>query len=807
MEHTRNYNTFNHQMRKYAVLLCFVIVPFTAHAQTEAESLPSDVRLVIDVSGSMKQNDPNNLRQPAVELLVRLLPETSKAGVWTFGRWVNMLTKHQVVDEIWRENAKLDAQKINSVGLYTNIGEALEKAAYDVDRSNNKYRTSILLLTDGMVDIDKDPAVNQKEWRRIVDEVLPKLKSAGVIVHTIALSDNADTDLLNKLSLNTDGIAAVAHTAEDLMQIFLKAFDAAAPMEQVPLSDDGFVIDSSVEEFTALIFRGAESKPTQIVGPDQEVITASTASKYVNWYKTKSYDLITVKQPLEGQWNVIADMDPGSRVTVVSNLNLRVRPLPNNVFEKQQESVSFALQEDGSIITRSEFLTIMDISASMMAGKDEFDLREIWKQKIETKVPPEDGMFNVDLPAFTKAGIYQLSVVVDGKSFVREFNHQFTTRQPFGADISQIFNDGKLEYLLTARYYGGDVNIKKTKIVATIVAPDERNKIRPLNATETDTWQTSIRPELEGEYTAKIKIRGETLQGQGFEVNLEEIRFSYSIDKGFVEKEEPFFDGGPTPTPEKEKTQEPSPEPTAEAENTESDENLEVENSDKDLAAWIIYAALGLGNVLLFGIGFVVVRKVLGINKNDVLEQFSEENIEKEIQQEREVEEPTPSTVEEVEEVEEEPPMEDIDPDFGESEIPMEVDPEPDAEPDPESIANIDAFPDMDSAGGAEIDKAETAAEVLFDETEAPVEDDPMDALDDLEQMAVESEEAAEEPKQEPVTEDEEEEDMVAAMLKAQGLDLAEDELDDAISSLIDELENDDSLGAEEDEETKGLDK
>src|SRR5690606_18260597 len=126
-----------------------------------------------------------------------------------------------------------------------NIGEALEKAAYDINNqtgtdqeSTNQestHRKSIILLTDGMVDIDKDGERNRKEWRRIVDEVLPRLKDAGFTIHTIALSDNADSNLLGKLSLSTDGIAEVAHTADDLMKIFLKAFDAAAPAEQVPL--------------------------------------------------------------------------------------------------------------------------------------------------------------------------------------------------------------------------------------------------------------------------------------------------------------------------------------------------------------------------------------------------------------------------------------------------------------------------------------------------------------------------------------------------------------------------------------------
>lgn len=128
---------------------------------------PADVRLVIDVSGSMKRNDPANLRQPAVDLLMQLLPEGSKAGVWTFGKWVNMLVPHQVVDEQWRSLGRAKASEINSVGLYTNIGEALEKAAYDLDAASDEYAKHIILLTDGMVDIDKQPDKNTQEWRRI----------------------------------------------------------------------------------------------------------------------------------------------------------------------------------------------------------------------------------------------------------------------------------------------------------------------------------------------------------------------------------------------------------------------------------------------------------------------------------------------------------------------------------------------------------------------------------------------------------------------------------------------------------------
>lgn len=807
----------------FSILLVICCLPSVSVGQAGGPVLPPDVRLVIDVSGSMKLNDPNNLRQPAVELLVQLLPEGSKAGIWTFGRWVNMLVKHQKVDDAWRYGAGSKSGQINSLGMFTNIGEALEKAAYGIDPANKQYRSSIILLTDGMVDISKDREVNRREWRRIVDEVLPRLEDAGVVIHTIALSDNADIDLLNKLSLSTDGISAVAYSADDLMRIFLKAFDASVPMEQVPLSEEGFLIDASVEEFTALIFRKNKKELTQIVGPDQQVMTAKSSSKYVKWYRAAKYDLITVKQPLQGRWQVLSEMDPDSRITVVSNLNLRVSALPNNILKGQQESVSLVLQEDGSTIAREEFLSLMDISAELIGGKDEFDLRELWSQTLETTYPPTNGVFDFELPTFNKEGIYQLTITVDGKSFIREFSHQFTTRQPFSADLKEDVRGGQTSYILTARVFDTDVVVNDTKIVATIISPNGRKKIRPLRASGRDTWKTTIRPQAEGEYIAKIKIRGKNEDGGNFEQNIDPIRFNYSIDQGFIEEDEPFFE---EEEPEPEPTEEPTPEPAdeeVEEENDDGDQDVsetpedeaESEESQEEMPGWLLYSVLGLSNVLLFGLGFMLFRKILrGGNNEEILDQFSEANVEQEVEQ--------AAQAEAEEELEEEPPMEDIDP------VVDDIDPEP--EPAREVTETFDelADDDLDPEGEMEmpmddelmaeveevveepepepISSAETEViEMPMEEPEVEVpveEEDSMDALDDLDQMAVDAEEASEAPVEEE--EEEEEEDMVSAMLKAQGLDLAEDELDDAISSLIDELENDDSfedLGEEPPEE------
>ena len=744
-----------------ASLLILFLLPFSqAQAQNQVQApslLPPDVRLVIDVSGSMKRNDPNNLRQPAVDLLIQLLPENSKAGVWTFGKWVNMLVPHRDINSQWRELAGSSSSEINSVGLFTNIGEALEKAAYDSSSTQDNYRKSIILLTDGMVDIDKQPEVNQREWRRIVDEVLPKLKEAGFTIHTIALSDNADTNLLNKLSIDTDGITEVAHSAEDLMKIFLKAFDVAAPAEQVPLQDNSFVVDSSIEEFTALIFRKNPQETTELIGPDDSVSRARSAAEDVSWHSTDSYDLITVSRPLEGEWRVKADMAPESRITVVSNLNLRVKPLPNNVFKGNELLANFSLVEDGNIIKRREFLSLMDIEATMNAGNNENDLRQIWNRAVADGLPPLDGNYQTALPEFDKKGIYELNITVDGKSFVRSFKHRFTVRQPFGAEIKQEFTDGRMDYVLIVKSFDSNIELLKTKVTAAIQTPAENKKIIPMKLTEVDSWRGVFFPDREGEYRAQIHVEGINKNGEVFEVALDELAINYSADGGLVENEASFFEENEIQPEEEESVPEPEPEPKPEPETVAAPQQ---EQKPQSLPKWILYSALAAGNFILLLIGFFIYKKLTkSESDDDILNEFSEDAITEEQKdasavdaepaaEATEVEQQETNTADNGEPEEEEPPMEDLEP----------------------AMADMSALEDADAS--------------------SPEEDDPLEsALDDLDQMTADNSEESDEESADKDTE--EDDDMVSAMLKAQGLDLADDKLDDAISSLIDDMDED----------------
>lgn len=626
------WNSWNKKTRWYSVWLSFLLcLPVLTVAQIDEPSVassiatakPADVRVLIDVSGSMKQNDPDNLRQPALELLVNLLPEDSKAGVWTFGRYINMLVPHRPVTGRWREDAKSKAAEINSVGLFTNIGEALEKAAYDADKPNDRYQTSLILLTDGMVDIDKDPDANQEEWRRIVDEVLPKLKQAGYTIHTIALSDNADTALLNKLALATDGMSEVAKNADELMKIFLRAFDQAAPAEQVPLEGNSFLVDSSIEEFTALIFRKPGSEPTVLVSPDDTRYEFDNEQEDVNWYRTDVYDLITVKRPLEGEWQALADIDPDSRVTIVSNLNLLVKPLPSNVFMGETVDLSLLLQDKGATITNQDFLGLLSVMNRV--GHDLSG--EQWEQNLSIDGTPSDGIYRSQLDMLQQEGRFELTLSVDGKSFQRQFRHQISVRVPFETGAEKKILGGREQYRVSVKAHSQVVDHENTQVVARIRDPKGRSAIKPLQLTPTDEWELMLQPEHEGTYSIRLRISGTDTTGVNFDVDPDPINFTYPDTDPFgqpmaadleetVEEvvEEPLEQAAPEPVVVAE------PEPVEPALVVVQPEQEEAEESSR----WPLYVALGVGNLLIMVLAFFAYRTIMGSGSGGSLKDLEE---------------------------------------------------------------------------------------------------------------------------------------------------------------------------------------
>lgn len=405
--------------------------------RADSPQLPGavDVRIIVDISGSMKQNDPQNLRRPALRLLARLLPDGATSGVWTFGQYVNMLVPHREVNDAWRDMAIAQSDAINSVAMRTNLGAAIETASDGYFTGGVLSNTHFIVLTDGMVDISRNPSANKAEANRILDTLVPPLKQQGARFHAVALSAEADTEFLRKLASESNGSFHVAENADDLSRAFLDAFNAAVPQEQTPIDDDGFMVDAGVSEYTALIFWGDnETSANRTLALKASGLDAATLQQHpdnIRWAREPGYDLITVTDPVAGRWSLDGQLGEGSRVSVVSDLRMIVSPIPGTFTVEEPLAIRVGLFDGDEPITNADFLSVLTVNLTL-ANEDGRGGTKV----LSEQGPPADGVYRYNIAELPTAGQYQVVVEARSSTFARKFSG--TTRFEPAADVEPV---------------------------------------------------------------------------------------------------------------------------------------------------------------------------------------------------------------------------------------------------------------------------------------------------------------------------------------------------------------------------------
>ena len=450
--------------QKRAVFLClslfsFLVLPSQASeeiksqgskASTSASTFSkrskinkiNDLRIIVDISGSMKKTDPKNLRRSAVRLLAGLVPEGSRAGIWNFGKEVNMSVKIGTVDDSWRKLARAQSKKISSAGLYTNIESVMRKASFDWRNPDPQYKRNIIILTDGHVDISKDEKLNKASRKRILKEVLPQFEKAKVRIHTIALSDNVDETLLSTLSAYTDGLYKKANNAEELQKIFLQMLEQSVKLDTVPIKDNKFSVDASINDMTLLVFNKDKSSPTIIISPSGKRWESSSYSSKVKWFSDEGYDLITIKKPEKGEWKIQAPTDLNNRVVVATNLKLQLNDIPSYLMLGDMLNITAHLEEDGKPLTDTRLLSKFNFVLNRDAE------RSSERRYPLTKVQGDAYRYNVQLSPRFKEGNNELVIQAKSPTAEREIRHQFKVYAT-PAEIKIFENHGKYKIEVT----------------------------------------------------------------------------------------------------------------------------------------------------------------------------------------------------------------------------------------------------------------------------------------------------------------------------------------------------------------------
>ncbi|HEX7035622.1 MAG TPA: vWA domain-containing protein, partial [Pseudomonadales bacterium] len=487
----------------WLLLLWPLLWPLPASAAAAA-----DVRIVVDVSARMGEADPENVRGRALALLLRSLPDSGRAGVWTYGQYVNLLVKYDTSDALWKETAAIRTAALQSVGRRANLPEALERASWDRDSAERPVH--LVLLSDGHVDLSDDPAVDAEARRRLLADLAPQLAAAGYRVHTVAFSDGADLALLQGLADATGGHHTQLETAEALPEGLLALLGWVAGTAQVEVDEQGrFQVAPGTRELTVVKLGGGSVGQARLVAPSGERLGPQTPRQRVRWHLDEHYEMVSLNRPMAGVWRFEGDTR-GIRVQAYGDLALRYPDLPATLFPGELRSFELLVtDEDGPVRDRA-FLELLAVSAQL-EGADGAEPVVV--------EPTADGSFQVHLQNLDEPGDYLLETRLQAPTFTHRLALPFTLVNPIGIEVHPA-EDG---FRVWAQVRAHELDHASLRMAALVRRPPGPVTLVPVEKLPAGLWRADL-PGSKGLLEVAFDLSGKYLNGREFRLKTNPVR-------------------------------------------------------------------------------------------------------------------------------------------------------------------------------------------------------------------------------------------------------------------------------------------
>ncbi len=459
----------------------------------------TDVRLVVDVSAATSAHDTGNLRSEALGLLLRLLPEDGRAGVWVYADSADVLVKHGRSDALWRETAVIRTRTLPEGGRYANLLEALDRASWDRSAAAADP-VHVVVLSGAGLEVAGDPAANAATERRLLWDLLPELRRAGYQVHTLALPDAADPPLLEQLAAGTGGYHG--RIDAELPERFVGLLGRMTRVSGVETAEDGgFRVHAGITDFTVLRFGGTDHDVV-LVDPAGNRYRRTTAQRRVRWHLDDGYELVSVARPAPGQWRFegpVRDV----RVLAYGDLAAEFLDLPGMVFPGDLRSFELQVTSAGEPVTDRDFLRLLDLAARLHGPEGEVPL----------VVEPADqpGRFRVHLVGLWASGDYRLETRLRGPTFAHRQTVPFVLKNPLRMEVRPAA-DGFVAWVEVA---APDLDYRSLRLAALVKRPPGAARPFVLERLPSGLWKLPVKGGR-GLVEITLDIRGKYLSGKEF---------------------------------------------------------------------------------------------------------------------------------------------------------------------------------------------------------------------------------------------------------------------------------------------------
>ena len=339
-----------------AVFFAF-IVAFSVSAENNPSfsqkiSLP-EIHLLVDVSGSMKKTDPQNLRAKSIKMFLFLMQQKALMSIDSFATTSNTIIPKTIVNGHFATSFLKKEVDISSDGAWTNMELALNNAMKSWSNANKV----IILLTDGKIDLGSD-AQSKASRNTVLTRLIKQLQDAQIRVFTIGFSQEADKKLLNKIALSTNAIPQVIDSSEDIEGTLYKIFTAIIPVngitiEKNPNTTRTIQVDKNIKEMTLIFKRNGGMSQVDLISPKGKKSAIKDISQ--NGGLNQNYIFVTLDKPQAGLWTLSGPEQDIERAVVLTDVTL-VSTFNSGVYFIHEQALINAHMENKTTIIKAPLI-------------------------------------------------------------------------------------------------------------------------------------------------------------------------------------------------------------------------------------------------------------------------------------------------------------------------------------------------------------------------------------------------------------------------------------------------------------------
>lgn len=304
----------------------------------------ADIMVLVDSSASMRLSDPAQLRKQALASFASALAPNDRIALGQFAESAQILAPFELV----RASTSL-AERIAALGdsgEYTDIIAAVKLGAELFQgKGRAGIRKIMILISDGKMDPSPRKYAPAEATAKLLDELLPKVREAGIEVHTIALSEESDRDLMSRIASLTGGTGWYAQDASTIGDALREIRQTDKnPIMGGELTQRVISIDQELEEAMIYVRRTPGSRIT-IVSPGGKTYSGiQSVEEGERWFQNEEFVLLALENPEIGNWMIEGLQDPDEFIAVLKDLRAMIR-WPSALFVGSEGEIEVLLLE------------------------------------------------------------------------------------------------------------------------------------------------------------------------------------------------------------------------------------------------------------------------------------------------------------------------------------------------------------------------------------------------------------------------------------------------------------------------------